>query len=75
MLDAYYKRLRDAQYKLQPILREEDIDIIFGEEVLRAPRHKQISQEEQHLDDTATSVCGEPWSITKSSRHHGCMHR
>eukprot|EP00961_Rhodomonas_salina_P106220 1430517-Rhodomonas_salina.2 len=30
MLDVYYTPLREAQYKLTPILSESDIDTIFG---------------------------------------------
>ncbi len=35
MMDAYYKPLRDAQFKLQPILHEHDIDMMFGKEKMR----------------------------------------
>lgn len=31
MLNVYYKPLRESQFRLQPLLQEEDIDIIFGE--------------------------------------------
>jgi len=30
MLDVYHKPLRDAQYKLAPLLHEREIDEIFG---------------------------------------------
>eukprot|EP00282_Hemiselmis_andersenii_P002596 CAMPEP_0114154518 /NCGR_PEP_ID=MMETSP0043_2-20121206/24950_1 /TAXON_ID=464988 /ORGANISM="Hemiselmis andersenii, Strain CCMP644" /LENGTH=111 /DNA_ID=CAMNT_0001249663 /DNA_START=134 /DNA_END=465 /DNA_ORIENTATION=+ len=30
MLSTYHQPLRDAQYKLQPLLVEQDVDCIFG---------------------------------------------
>jgi hypothetical protein len=35
MMDVYYKPLRDAQFKLQPILHEHDIDTMFGKKKYR----------------------------------------